>query len=298
MVFRSLIIYNCYGMISYFNLDELEPVIRDFNLITKIRITVFDADFKEVTSCQNQKAPVCAFLRKDREFDDQCIICDKSHMIQALKTDNPYIYTCHCGLTEIIAPLRIEGKAVGYLFFSHILNYSSSEEAFSYIRKIARKYKSYDEKAVLKYVESMPLFDSEYLKAASRLLQETASYLIQNRVAYFQNEDLSFKVDRYISTHLNEDLSSKRLCRLFGIGKTYLYEITSELYSEPVATHIRKLRIKQAQDLLENETNMKISAIALQVGFNDYSSFISAFKKETGMTPKKFNSVTQSKRHS
>lgn len=209
-------------------------------------------------------------------------------MAFASHSDEPYIYTCHAGLKEIIAPLRVNQKIIGYLFFSHILNFSSKEEAFEAIKERAGKYTNFDEKKVKEYIDSMPLFSDEYLKAASRLLMETASYLIENRVVYFKSEDLSFKIDDYITTHLEEDLSSKRLCSLFGIGKTYLYQLTDKLYDEPLASHIRKLRIKRATELMEEDSNMKISAIAQKVGFNDYYSFLSSFRSITGKNPKEY----------
>lgn len=46
-------------MISVFNLEALQSLLRDFYEITRIRITVFDADMRELVSWPEQSPPFC-----------------------------------------------------------------------------------------------------------------------------------------------------------------------------------------------------------------------------------------------
>ncbi len=57
-----------------------------------------------------------------------------------------------------------------------------------------------------------------------------------------------------------------------GLGKTF-FEMTAEY------------RVNEAKQLLKDQPNIKIEEIAEQVGYNSKSSFNTAFKKLTGMTP-------------
>lgn len=281
-------------MESYFNLEELNSIMKDFNLITHIRITVFDADYKEITSYPAFKAPVCQYLRQNPDFDNNCHKCDKEHMNLAAKMKEPLIYNCHAGITEIISPLFLGEKVIGYLFFSHILNYADHQAAIKQIHQNISIYKGVDLIKTEQMICKMPLFNNDYLKASARLLHETASFLIYNRLAYLKYEDMPLKIDRYIKYHLASDLSAKNISHIFGVGKTALYEITGKLYGEGLANHVRKLRIEKAKDAIRENGNTKVSSIAEEVGFTDYSYFIVAFKKETGMTPKKFSESLKS----
>ena len=282
-------------MSTYFNLDELTPIIKDFYLITNIRITVFDTSFQEVTSYVPMKAPLCTYLREKKDFDNRCKECDKVHMLLASKMDSPYLYSCHIGLKEIIAPLKVNDQIMGYVFFSHILSGENREEAENNILANLKNEKCVDLEKVKKDLDAMPFFTEEYLKAASRLLMETACYLISSRIVYFQSEDISGKIDDYINKNISGDLSSKRLCATFGIGKTFLYQITGQLYQEPLAKHIRKLRVQKAIELMEEDSDKKISAIATSVGFNDYYSFLSSFREETGKNPHAYYAAIKEK---
>lgn len=57
-----------------------------------------------------------------------------------------------------------------------------------------------------------------------------------------------------------------------GLGKTF-FEMTAEY------------RVSEAKQLLKDQPNIKVEEIAEQVGYNSKSSFNTAFKKLTGMTP-------------
>lgn len=274
-------------MQSIFNLDELNHRLKDFYILTKIRITVFDSDFKEITSYPNRKANVCAYMRENSDFDLKCKECDRMHMEIASKRKDALLYTCHSGINEIISPLHLGDKIVGYLFFSHILNYPDYEKAIEMILSKTKEY-TFEKNKIEAELKKMPLFTNEYLIAAAHLLEETASYLIYNHMAYLKYEDLPFKIDQFIKTHLGEDLSAKRLCLEFAVGKTNLYAMTEKLYGEGLAFHIKRLRIEKAKDMIRQGYNKKLSYLASEVGFDDYSYFIVAFKNETGMTPKAF----------
>ncbi|MEX0363451.1 MAG: helix-turn-helix domain-containing protein, partial [Allomuricauda sp.] len=50
----------------------------------------------------------------------------------------------------------------------------------------------------------------------------------------------------------------------------------------------------EAKDLLLNHPFLSVKAVMYEVGFNSKTSFYSAFKKETGVSPNDFRSLTGS----
>lgn len=63
-----------------------------------------------------------------------------------------------------------------------------------------------------------------------------------------------------------------------GLGKSF-FEMTAEY------------RVEEAKSLLIRQKNIKVEEIAEQVGYNSKSSFNTAFKKITGVTPSEFRNV-------
>lgn len=278
-------------MKSYFDLAALRESIQDFYRLSGIRISVFDNAFHEISSYPVQRSLFCETMRKNPRFEKACKACDRAHILEASQRQEALIYTCHAGLQEIIVPLQ-GGPAgeIGYLFFSHILRYSSADEAWSKISQAIASYAS-DKTAAELAIRAMPLYDESYLKAAALVLQAAASYLCSKRLAYFQQETLSDRIEHYLQNHLDEDLSIDRLSQEFSLSRATLYEAMKTLAPEGIAKHIRALRLNAAMVLLEEESESKISDIAERVGFNDYSHFIVAFRQAKGITPKKYQEL-------
>ena len=134
----------------------------------------------------------------------------------------------------------------------------------------------------------MPVIPEPYIASAANLLHAVASYLCMERMILLRRNDLPLQLDQYIQDHLSQELSAETICKSLGIGKTYLYELSRQSYGCGIAAHIRRLRIAKAQNLLIEEPDIPISAVAESCGFEDYNYFITVFKKQTGTTPRQF----------
>lgn len=279
--------YNISIMKSYFDIIQLENLLKDYYYVTQIRITILDVNFVEIGGYPKERAKFCQYIRNNSECDKQCIICDKTACKIASTKKSPYIYKCHAGLTEIIYPLLVGDVTIGYLFFAHIFSFENYEKGIAYVIKRLEKYQL-DKNIISTHLQSMPNKSKEYINAAANMLQAVAYYLCIQRFAYLKQEDLPIRIDNYIKENLKNNLSAQAICDEFSIGKTSLYSIANQLYSKGLATYIRDLRINLAKDLLQSSPNMPISDIAEQCGFLDYNYFIALFRKIVGVSPKKY----------
>ena len=93
--------------------------------------------------------------------------------------------------------------------------------------------------------------------------------------------------------YLQGDLTLTELAGQLGISPNYLSQIINEQLNQNFHDFINRYRVEEAQRLLQasdtNRTN--ILHIAFESGFNSKSTFYSAFKKVTNMTPKQFSKV-------
>jgi AraC-like DNA-binding protein len=100
------------------------------------------------------------------------------------------------------------------------------------------------------------------------------------------------QLDDYIlqnKSYLNPQLSLESLAKELDIGTSTLSKLVNENgigFSE----YINNTRVKEAQLILNNSdfNNYTIVAIGLECGFNSKSTFYSAFKKATGISPSEF----------
>ena len=274
-------------MISTFDLEKLGGLLKDFYEITKIRITIFDDAYREIISYPRQIAPICRFIRENEAAEKACRACDRKACETAAARRTTYVYQCHAGLTEAVAPVYAGSLLVAYLLFGHPFSYPSQWAGWEAVRDACRPY-GLDEERLKDHLLQLPLTPREHIVSASHILQAVASYLCMDRLITLHEQETLVQLDEYISHHFTEELDVTFLCDRFQVGKTRLYEFARQNYGCGIAEHIRALRIEYACRLLKEDPGLTITEVAEKCGFRDYNYFITVFRRETGTTPKRF----------
>lgn len=102
---------------------------------------------------------------------------------------------------------------------------------------------------------------------------------------YLENEKVN-EVLAYIDENLSSDLTLERLADLCFISKYHLAHQFKACTGMPVYRYIIKQRVTAARNLICS--GLSATEACMQCGFNDYSNFLKAFKREFGCTPKAF----------
>lgn len=91
--------------------------------------------------------------------------------------------------------------------------------------------------------------------------------------------------------YTDPQLSLPRLAKRLGIPHTLLSQLLNDHYQMNFKQYINTQRVTFAQTLLLAEPNTSIDDIAEQSGFSSSSTFYSAFKHKTGMTPNRYRTA-------
>lgn len=85
----------------------------------------------------------------------------------------------------------------------------------------------------------------------------------------------------------NSELSTQFIARQLFVDSSYLRAVFKKECKNTITNYILQVRLDEAQRLL-TQTGMKLSAVALQVGFSDGAYFSKCFKKYYGLSPSEF----------
>lgn len=271
-------------MISVFNREKLGELLQDFYRITKMRITVFDENRRELIAYPEEIPAFCKIVRSCETGRLSCANCDREACEKAARQRTTQIYRCHAGLTEAVTPLVVGNTLVGFLFFGHVFSYPDHESGWQEIRQRCARL-PIEEPILKSTVMVQPILDQEYVRSATQILLAVASYLVMERMATIQTDRLAGKLDSYLSAHFTENFTAPELCGIFGIGKTQLYQLSHKLYGCGICEHIRDLRIALAKSLLLEHNEMTLGTISTRCGYTDYNYFIAVFSRIVGCPP-------------
>lgn len=274
-------------VLSSFDHTKLNALLGDFYNITHMRIAVYDDDNHEIAAHPREVAPICRCIRGDARADAACRACDISACQQAKKQRGAFIYRCHAGLTEAIAPVILGNEVMAYLSFGHLFAYPDREAGRREIQGRCARF-DLDRTALDALISGVNQVEETYILSGVHLMEAVASYLCMERMVTLREQTLQAEIDRYITEHFTEAITVETLCRHFAISRTALYEFAKQNYGVGIAQHIRDMRMRYARELLTTAPDMSISQIAATCGFSDYNYFIAVFARETGLPPRKY----------
>lgn len=122
----------------------------------------------------------------------------------------------------------------------------------------------------------------EFLVYLNRAYFSTPEPLRQDCI---EDEKLD-RVAAYITEHLAEPLSLDRLAGQFYVSKYYLNHQFKQATGLTLYQYILKKRLLAARNLLME--GGRAMDVCFRCGFNDYSNFRRAFKREFGKSPKEY----------
>lgn len=89
---------------------------------------------------------------------------------------------------------------------------------------------------------------------------------------------------QYIQNHYKEPITQEEVSGAVGLSAAYFSVLFKKVEGEGFAKYLISVRIDQAKVLLR-ETNIPVSKVCLQVGYNDLKHFTHTFEKATGVKP-------------
>lgn len=269
--------------------EQIKTVLKDFYQVTNLRIAVYDLNFQEIIGYPKGSCLFCSLIKASEAGKNLCIRCDanaKNHVAAHKKT---YIYQCHAGLSEAIAPIWGYQEIIGYIMMGQVRKEHISEVPASTISRISMQLDLNPELLTDAWLECTKLSHSKLL-ASSRLMQMYASYIWRENMVKKNQKTVASRVIQYIDEHYTEEITLEILCNELQIGKTRLCSEVRHSLDTSVSSLIRAKRIEAAKSYLLS-TSCPIHEIAVLSGISDYNYFIKVFKKETGMTPTEFRSA-------
>jgi DNA-binding response OmpR family regulator len=115
-------------------------------------------------------------------------------------------------------------------------------------------------------------------------------YQVEVRDLVHSTKDKEFmdRLLKIIENKLEEpELNIDYVSREIGVSKSKLYKKIKDITGQSSNEFIRTIRLKKSIEIMTNE-DVSVTEVMYRVGISSHSYFTTAFKKEFGLTPSKF----------
>ena len=103
-----------------FDKDQLLKLMKDFYILTGIRVVLYDDEYHQLLSWPEKDCAFCTRVKSHPELRRKCMESDIHSFQQCDDRKDITIYQCHAGLIEAAVPLISSHIIIGYLMFGQI----------------------------------------------------------------------------------------------------------------------------------------------------------------------------------
>lgn len=221
--------------------------------------------------------PFCRKIKADEKRIRKCSHNDCVSIVRkAEKLRKPFLNKCHAGVTELIAPLFIDG-ALDSLIYIGPFRRGRKECIFG--------FSEYD-----RLVE----YDCRKIEAVKKIIPSLSHFILEKRESFIRSE-ISEKVVNikiqtaigFINSNYRKTFSASDVAEFCGLSVSRFVHLFKEECGIGFADFLRVRRIDEAKKILE-AADMKIYDVASRCGFSGQCYFGLVFRKQTGMSPLRY----------
>jgi len=269
-----------------FRREPILEMLRDFYLLTGIRVAYFTPDRLHGVSVPLGINAFCDLLRTNPAMDERCLSCDQKAFTKARETREPVLYHCHVGISEAVAPLFEEERLLGFLMMGQTLERTPSlhdwQVTLSRLGKI-----DLDAEKLRAVFFQLPSLPAEKVAAAFRLLGRQARLIISSEWVQPHAMPVLERLDAFIRTNLRGDLQPASLAQQLGLSASRLSHIVKEQTGSTLTHRVQSMRLFEAACLLRT-TDLTVSGIADRTRWADPRYFARVFRRKFDLSPQMY----------
>ena len=273
------------GKLGLFFDEEVQRLIDSFAYCFKVKITIFSARMEEmIVGLQNPGSAFCQLIQRKLLFRYRCCRQDKLMCQRCEQKDEIIVYHCYAGLSEIVVPIKIEGKLVGYGLLGQ----------FKTGNKLSKEIISAWDKAgfapeeLREAYEAPPFFDEVALDNMLRLFSMLITFIVTREYVRLRSPGVAERVIHWLDEHIAEPLTLDDAAKAVNYSNSTI----SHTLKRQLGMSFKKIcilkKIQRFESIIAADPVLSIQEAAVLVGYDDPLYFSRIYKKIRLASPSKY----------
>lgn len=133
--------------------------------------------------------------------------------------------------------------------------------------------------------------------ALNELLQSVSDHPpVRRRLPRAEHDTRIDHINTFVARHLDSPLPLADLARRFALSESHLRLLYRRVTGMSLGSYISRMRINRASGLLLN-SEMQVTEVAHECGYDTVYSFSRAFKRAVGVSPRRYRNRLTAPRH-
>ena len=260
---------------------DVNAILKDFYLVSGIRISIHDEEFNEIYSYPSEHNPFCRCIQTNKSVFKDCQHNDAKAFAKVKETGEVMVYKCSRGLYEAVAPIYHYGKLSGYLMMGQICD--NTPASIEYIEDKATKILG-DRKKAEEISKTVKAIDKELINSYINIMIVLAEYLTGTNKLFANNDKLPQLVKEYINKNYASKITLTILSQKFGCCNATLTKSFKKEYNFTIMGYLNEVRLEKAEGFVRKTRN-SFKEISADCGFYDQNYFSKSFTKRYGLSP-------------
>jgi len=273
------------GKLGLFIGEEVQRLIDSFARCFSVKITIFSARMEEmVVGLQNPGADYCRLIQNRLRLRYRCCIQDKLMCERCERSGDTVIYNCYAGLTEIVVPIKIEEKLIGYGICGQFLTgYRLPQGILDLWIKAG-----FEEAELRKAYMAAPLFENRELADISRLFSMMLDFIVSRKYVDVRHPSIVEQVMRYIDEHIQEPLYLDDVAAAINYSRSTISHTVKHKLGMNFKSVCILMKIQHFESIIAASPQTSIQKAAASVGYEDPLYFSRLYKKVRLSSPSSY----------
>jgi AraC-like DNA-binding protein/ligand-binding sensor protein len=245
---------------------------------------------------KRQENPFCRMMAGKNAACAACL--QVSEILSRRGTHAPQTITCKMGLCDTVVPVRLGDRLIGFLQTGEVFLRKPTEAEFERaVKQMAEWGLDVAPEELKKTFFGTPVISRRQHQSIVKLLSIFSKHLsaLSNQLIVQQENaepPVITRAKEYINEHQAEVLSLGQVAKAVNTSRYHFCKLFKKLTGINFTDYVSRIRIEKSKNLLLNQ-NLRISEIALEVGFQSLSHFNRVFKRILGQSPTEYRSRLQ-----
>ena len=266
---------------------EIISILKEFYNISGFRVSIHDLECNEIYAYPPMLSDFCRKMQLSDGIKNKCLQTDRKAFERVRKSEDVYMYKCHCGLYEAVAPIYHFGILSGFLMMGQIRD--TEPGTLEYIRKRLEEAVP-DSGTAQKCAESVKAIESRLIPAYVDIMKMVAEHITATGKINYCGEDLAELIKKYINRNFSSKISLSALSEKFGCSSSTAMKHFKAEYGVTIADYINDVRLKSAEKML-SDSRIPVKQIAADCGFSDQNYFSRQFSRKYGISPTEYRNI-------